>query len=428
MTNVDPAELAHWKAVAAKPFDEAPRWEYLKWLQAQKDPNHQERAKFMALQMDAAFSKPWDLLALEAANFRSVYLPAWGPILPSTEREDPSKGNWTPSYVVLQWREGFPDGLQVWHPHKLGRQVSEWLKSTPLTTLDYRENVEPTFGAFFDLVRGDEFKKLRSLRVRPNLEACDALLTECERGSLHELIIDGVWASGRLPNANANLFQTLARRPFMKQLRSLGLLMIGVHDGAPPESLEVFASLERLSVNDAIRGEHLRALLEASTQVRRLELHGGGWGEVVASWSRVSQLEELVVVKAPARDLRALMATNKLERLVSLRIEGVRDATTEDFKFVFGSLNRLQRLSIRQSSLDDSGLGAFLESHAFPHLLALDLQLTRVTDESLFQMTKSIHLPRLKWVRVHPIGGLVSSQCVYALNQRWRPGNALAFE
>lgn len=426
--DVDPVELAHWKAVAAKPFDEAPRWEYLKWLKTQKDPSHQDRAKFMALQMDAALSKPWDSLALEAANFRSVYLPTWGPILPSTEREHPSDRNWMPAYVVLQWREGFPDGLQIWHPRRLGGRISEWLKSTPLTTLDFRENVEETFGAFFDLVRGDEFKRLRSLRARPGSDACDALLNECERGSLRELVIDGVWAGARLPNANANLLQTLARRPFMKQLRSLGLLMVGVHDGALPESLEAFGTLERLSVNDAIRGEHLRALLEASTQVRRLELHGGGWGEVVACWSRVSQLEELVVVKAPARDLRALMATNKLERLVSLRIEGVRDATTDDFKFVFGSLNRLQRLSIRQSSLDDSGLGAFLESHAFPHLLALELQLTRVTDESLFQMTKSIHLPRLKWVRIHPIGDLVSSPCAYAINQRWRPGNALAFE
>lgn len=59
--------------MAARPFDEAPRWEYLKWLKTQKDPSHQDRAKLMALQMDAALSKPWDALALELSETKVTY-------------------------------------------------------------------------------------------------------------------------------------------------------------------------------------------------------------------------------------------------------------------------------------------------------------------------------------------------------------------
>lgn len=426
--DVDPVELAHWKAVAAKPFDEAPRWEYLKWLKTRTDKSHQERAKFMALQMEAAFSKPWDSLALEAANFRSAYFAAWGPILPSEEREPRDARDWTPSYQVLQWREGFVERVQIWNLYQARNRLAEWLGDTPLTALDFRESFEQRSTPIIDIVRSPPFNRLRSLRVKPLGDACDELLTACDLTNLRELVIEGTRADTILPSSGDDAVRTLLKRPVAKQLRSLGLLLVGELREHALDSVDSLANLERLAVNDAIRGNQLSYLLEGLPNLRRLEIHGRNWGKTVGAWSRLPRLEELVVVNAPAQDLRETLGTNKLEGLVSLRIERVRDATAEDFAFAFRSLNRLQRLSIRRSSLGDEGLAAFLRSHAFPHLTALELQFARVTDAGLFEMPKSIHLPKLRWVRVDPIGDGVSSQCIYALNQRWEIANELAFE
>jgi hypothetical protein len=133
-------------------------------------------------------------------------------------------------------------------------------------------------------------------------------------------------------------------------------------------------------------------------------------------------------VNATVRDVRALFATNKLERVKSLRLEGLRGGVPEDFAFIFASLNRLQRLSIRKTWLGDRGLDALITSHAFPDLLALELSETGATNESVFRLAKTIHMPRLRWARVGPFSQGLTELTVYALNKRWPVANASAFE
>ncbi|MFT3842329.1 MAG: hypothetical protein QM723_35390 [Myxococcaceae bacterium] len=446
--DVDPVELAHWKAVAAKPFDEAPRWEYLKWLKLQSDKSHEERAKLTELQLEGALSQPWDFLALEASNFRSWDQINWGPL-----KRLPGKWPW----AWRAWQRGFPYSLEVFDVKQAIEGIPVLLETTPISSLvirveslglradaechevlkahqDQRDLVgrgTPEATAVAERILSEHrlgkedmparlaewakeyaddllrltgarwFSQIRDLAIAGDDITIGNVLQSSELQNVAQLRVRTyrvLTDDGADPFHSYDAMRVVVRHPRLKSLRSLWV--DGDRRRLPEALMELPAltELAELRVDGRLPQDVWSRILWSTPNLRHLGATGGDWAIPLMNWSGRSRLQSLYLKAAHRSDLRLTFAQAQLDALRSLTIQTeTLDGTT--FEMLCAACDKLQRLSLAGTDLDTEVIEELLQSHSFRHLLALDLTKCSISDDGLFRLAKASRMPKLRWVR-----------------------------